>query len=94
MANELDELIDNFDEISNNAKEQADEEVGAKISSVTRMSKKEVKDLFPETEEQKRLAELMQIVKSADDYNQKVNAIVQRAEEFSGVMVKLLNKFV
>lgn len=94
MSDELDELLNNFDEISGKAKEDADEEIGTKISSVTRMSKKEVKELFPETEDQKRLAELMQIVKSADEHNQKVNAIITRAEDFSGVVVKLLNNFV
>lgn len=94
MSGELDELLDNFDEISAKAKEDADREVGNKISSVTKMSRDEVKELFPETADQKKLAELMQIVKSADDHNQKVNAITDRAEEFSGIVVKLLGRFV
>lgn len=94
MSKELDELVDNFDEISSKAKEEADEEVGDKISSVTRMTKKELKEIFPERGDQKKLAELMQIVKSADDHNEKVNKIVDRAEKFSGIVVKLLDNFV
>jgi len=94
MSKELDDLVNNFDSISDQAVEDADEEIGNKISSVTRMSKNEVKELFPEREDQKRLAELMKIVKSSDEHNQKVNAISDRAEDFSGVVVKLLNKFV
>lgn len=92
MSKELDEL--DFEQISNKAKAEADEEVGDKISSVTRLNKDEVKKLFPDTDEQQKLTELMKIVKSADDHNKKVNAITNRAEEFSGVVVKLLDKFV
>ncbi len=94
MSEELDELVENFDEISKKAEEEADREVGEKISSVTRMNRSEVKELFPSRDDQKKLAELMQIVKSADEHNEKVNAITKRAEEFSGVVVTLLNKFV
>ena len=94
MSQELDELVENFDQISGKAKKEADDEVGDKISSATRLSKNEVKELFPKTEDQKKLAELMKIVKSADSHNKKVNAIVGRAEDFGGIVVTLLNKFV
>lgn len=59
MSKELDELVNNFDQLSDRAKKEADEEVGNKISSVTRMSKEEVKELFPERGDQRKLAELM-----------------------------------
>lgn len=94
MSEELNELVNNFDQLSDRAKKEADDEVGDKISSVTRMSKEEVKELFPERGDQKKLAELMQIVRSADNHNKKVNAVIDRAEDFSGVVVKLLDKFV
>jgi len=94
MSKELDELVHNFDKISGKAKQEADDEVGDKISSATRLSKSEVKELFPKTEDQKKLAELMQIVKLADRRNKKVNALVDRAEDFGGIVVTLLNKFV
>jgi hypothetical protein len=94
MSEELEELVENFDEISEKAEKEAEREVGDKISSVTRMNKREVKELFPSREDQKKLAELMQIVKSGEEHNEKVNDITKRAEEFSGVVVTLLNKFV
>lgn len=94
MSNELDELADNFDQLSAKAEADADEKIGNKISSATRLSKSEVKELFPKRGDQKKLAQLMQIVKSGDTHNQKVNAIVDRAEDFGGIVVKLLNKFV
>ena len=94
MSKELDELVNNFDQLSGKAEADADEQVGDKLSSATRLSKAEVKELFPKRADQKKLAELMQIVKSADSRNQKVNAIVGRAEDFGSIVVKLLNKFV
>lgn len=94
MSKELDDLLNNFDKISSQAVKDADEVIGNKISSVTRMSKEEVKELFPERGEQKKLVELMRIVKSSDNHNQKVNAIADHVGDFSGVVVKLLNKFV
>tara|TARA_R110002049_G_scaffold307450_1_gene507975 strand:- start:157 stop:441 length:285 start_codon:yes stop_codon:yes gene_type:complete len=94
MSQELDDLLKNFDSISKQAEEDANEEIGDKISSVTKMSKEEVKELFPERGEQKKLIELMRIVKSSNDHNKKLNAIADRAKDFSGVVVKLLDKFV
>ncbi|HEX6982033.1 MAG TPA: hypothetical protein VF181_04675 [Balneolaceae bacterium] len=94
MSKELDELLEDFDELSAKAKKDADEEVAGRISSVTTMTKDEITSLFPKRGDQKKLAELMQIVKSAENRNSKVNEIVGRAEEFSGVILKLLGKFV
>lgn len=94
MSEELDQLMEDFDEISGKATEEADREIGDKISSATRMTREEVMELFPDRGDQKKLAELMQIVKSADSHNKKVNKIIGRAEDFSGIVVKLLGTFV
>ncbi len=94
MSEELNELLQNFDDLSNKARKEADKEVGSRISAVTRMNRTEVTELFPSREDQKKLAELMQIVKSSDEHNKKVNAITDRVEEFGGIVVTLLNKFV
>ena len=53
----------------------------------------EVKELFPKPADTKKLAELMKIVKSAEDRNTKINNIVANAEEFGGVVLTLLGKF-
>lgn len=69
-----------------------DEKLASKISSLTRMTDDEVKELFPKSSDVKKLTELMRIVKSAEDRNIKVNKIVENAEEFGEIMFVLLKK--
>ncbi|MGD8428699.1 MAG: hypothetical protein PVH63_13830 [Balneolaceae bacterium] len=91
MSDNLDDLMDDFDELSDKAENEADAKAAHKISGVTRMSMDEIRQLFPKHRDQRKLEELMEIVKSADDHNTKINKIVKRAEEFGGIVVKLLN---
>ena len=58
------------------------------------MTDEEIKELFPKTTDVKNLVELMKIVKSSEDRNTKINKIVSNTEEFSGVVLTLLSKFV
>lgn len=83
---ELDQLIDE-------AGEKTDKRLAGKISTVTRMTDEEVKKLFPDPADVKRLAELMEIVKRSGDRNEKINKIVSNAEEFGGIILTLLGKF-
>jgi hypothetical protein len=69
-----------------------DDALASKVSSLTRMTDEEVKELFPEASDVKKLAELMQIVKSSEDRNNKINKIVSNAEEFGGIVLTLLGK--
>jgi len=63
-----------------------------KISSITRMTDEEVKELFPDPADTKKLVELMKIVKSSEDRNTKINSIVTKADEFGGIVLTLLDK--
>lgn len=83
-----------FDKISDDASEDADRKVGDKILNQINLDQDEIEKLFPGTGERQKFSELMGIVKSADDRNQKVNKITNRIEDFSGTIVKLLDKVV
>ena len=72
---------------------KTDTQLAARISSITRMTDDEVKELFPRPADLKRLSELMRVVKSAETRNNKVNHIVKNAEELGGVVLTLLEKF-
>lgn len=89
---------DSFDEDLNQAADEAekktDDKLASKISSLTRMTDEEIKELFPTPADVAKLAKLMKIVKSAEDRNNKINNIVQNAEELSGVVLSLIEKFV
>lgn len=84
----------NVDGIIDDAATQTDSELASKISSLTRMTDAEIKELFPAPADTKKLVDLMTIVKSSEDQNIKVNKIVNNAEQFGSVIFTLLNKFI
>ena len=88
MAFNLDDI--NIDEIIEDCVNETDNELASKISSLTKMTDEEIKELFPKTTDVKNLVELMKIVKSSEDRNTKINKIVSKTEEFSGVVLTLL----
>lgn len=94
MAINWDEFDSEIGDIVDNASTQTDEQLASKISSLTKMTDNEVKELFPNPSDVKKLTKLMKIVKSSEDKNIKVKKIMDNTEEFSGVIVSLLGKFV
>ena len=83
-----------IDAIIDDAAQKTDDKLAGQISSLTRMTDDEVKDLFPTAADSKRLAELMRIVKSAEARNTKISNIVDNSEKFAGIVLTLLDKFV
>lgn len=94
MAIDWDKFQDDLDGLIEEAGDRTDKKLAGQISSITRMTDGEVKKLFPDPADVKKLAELMEIVKRAGDRNEKINKIVSNAEEFAGVILTLLGKFV
>jgi len=94
MAIDWDKFQGELDGLIDEAGEKTDRKLAGKISTITRMTDDEVKKLFPDPADVKKLAELMEIVKRAGDRNDKVNKIISNAEEFGGIILTLLGKFV
>ncbi len=82
-----------LDDIIKESGDRTDAKLASKISSLTRMTDDEVQSLFPDPADVKKLSELMQIVKSADERNTRVNHLVLNAEKFGGVVLTLIEKF-
>lgn len=82
-----------LDDAINKAADKTDDKLASTISSLTHMNDEEIKTLFPEPADAKKLYELMKIVKSAEDRNNKINQIVSNAEKFGGIVLTLLDKF-
>ena len=80
--------------LAKKAAEKTDEKLASKISSITRMTDEDVIKLFPKSADAIKVAELMKIVKSAERRNQKVKALADNAEQFAGITLRLLEKFV
>ncbi len=94
MTIDWDKFQQELDQVIDGAGDRTDSKLAGKISAITRLSDEEVKSLFPDSTEVKKLAELMEIVRSSGDQNEKINKIVVNAEEFGGIILKLLAKFV
>jgi hypothetical protein len=89
-----DEFEKKIDSIIEKSAKATDERLASEISSLTRMTDDEVLELFPDSVDIKKLAKLMKIVKSAQKRNIKIEKIVSNAEEFGGIILTLLGKFV
>lgn len=93
MAIDWDKFQEDLEPIIEEAGKKTDNKLAGAISSVTRLTDEEIKKLFPDPADVKKLAQLMEIVKRADDRNKKINKIVKNAEDFGGIVLTLLEKF-
>jgi hypothetical protein len=93
MTIDWDKFQDDIDNLVEEAGDRTDIKLAGKISTITRMTDQEVKKLFPDPADVKKLAELMEIVRRAGDRNEKINKIVINAKEFGGIILTLLGKF-
>jgi hypothetical protein len=89
-----DKFEKNADQIIKNASDKADKILASDISSITRLTDREILEFFPEPSDVEKLHKLIQIVKSADDRNSKINSIMLNSEKFGGIILTLLSKFV
>ena len=85
-------LEKNIDRIIKDSARKTDEMLASNISSVTRLTDDEIKDLFPKPSDAKALFDLMKIVKSAEERNTKINKIIENSEKFGGIVLTLLDK--
>ena len=94
MPIDWEELRQIIEGAADDAADATDERFAEKISSLTRMTDQEVQELFPVKADVEKLAQLMEIVKSAEDRNDKVTRIMSGGEKFGGVILTLLDKLV
>jgi hypothetical protein len=93
MAIDWDKATAQIEASAQRAGERTDAKLAGEVSSFTRLTDDEVKKLFPDAADAKKLIELMEIVKRGTDQNQKVNQLIANIENLGGVVVKLLGKF-
>ncbi len=93
MPIDWDQLDSDIDNAIDQSIQATDEELASKVSSLTRLTDEEVKELFPDAADLKKLAQLMKIVTSADSRNTKITQLGEKSEEFAGVVLTLLSRF-
>lgn len=74
------------------ASKQTSESLASRASSVTRLTDEEVSQLFPTPIDVQKLKNLMEIVKSAEADNTKINRLIANVESLGGTVIKLLGK--
>jgi hypothetical protein len=94
MARDWEKWQSELDQMVGEAGDKTDKKLANKISSVTRLTEVEIKQLFPDPRDVKRLGELIEIIKRAGDKNEKIITIVSNAEKFGGIILTLLDKVV
>lgn len=82
----------NWGEIAAEAAAETDRKLAGDISSLTTMTDGEIEELFPTPGDKQRLAQLMEIVKSAEARNVKINRIVANVEDLAGVVLTLAGR--
>jgi hypothetical protein len=70
---------------------QTSSDLASRASSITRLTDEEIKGLFPTPADVQKLKSLMEIVKSAEDENTKINRLVSNIEELGGVTIKIID---
>lgn len=92
MAIDWEKFQDKVDRGVISAGTKTDAQLAGQISSVTRLTDEEIKVLFPDPADVKRVAELMEIVKKSGDKNEKIKQIVANIDDLAGVVVTILGK--
>ena len=75
------------------AAERTNDRLASQVSSLTRMTDEEVKELFPTPADVKKLKRLMEIVKSAEEQNTKISRLVNNIEDLAGAALTLIQRF-
>ncbi len=94
MTIDWDKFQSEMDELVTSSGERTDAALASRVSSITRLTDDEIQKMFPEPADVRKLTELMEIVKRSGNYNDKVNKMVANADQYAGVVLKLLSAFV
>jgi len=78
------------DDAVRGAAKKTDDELAAKVSSLTRFTDNEIKKMFPEPADVDRLSRLMQIVQASTSEQQKINRLAKNIESLGGTVLTLL----
>ncbi len=79
-----------FEDVARRAAEATDKQYASELSSLCRLKDDEIKRYFPAREDKNALLELLKIVKSATDENEKVVHLKDNIDKFAGIVVKLV----
>lgn len=86
--------LDAIREASERAVRETNAELDARIASMTRLTQQEIQNAFPTKADKQKLDELIGILKSETEQQEKIHAIVENSERFAGVIITLLGRII
>lgn len=87
-----DDLESKIGGLVDQAAEKTDKELANQLSSITRLTNKEVQELFPKTADAQRLFELIKLVNEDTEKNEKINRLVANSEKFADILITLVSR--
>lgn len=91
MTIDWDSLQASIDSEIEAAATQTSTSLANQASSLTKLSDDEIKQLFPTPEDVQKLKSLMDIVKSSEDENTKVNRLVNNMQDLGSTAIKIID---
>lgn len=79
-----------FASVLRDSAEKTDRQLASEISSLTRLTDTELKELFPKRADKENLLMLLEIVNKGTDGNKKVAQLTENISQLAGTVVKLL----
>lgn len=86
--------LDAIREAGENAARETNAELDARIASMTRLTAQEIQTAFPTKADKQRLDELIEVLKSETEQQEKIQTIVENSEHFAGVIFTLLGRII
>jgi hypothetical protein len=81
-----------FDDAAKRAAEATDQELAGEEAKIKPMGWGELKKMLPDPVDQKNLDNLMAIVNSATDHNEKVAVLIKNIQTLGGIVIKALGQ--
>lgn len=82
-----------FNEAAKAAAKKTDEQLAGEEAKLALPTRDQLRKMLPDPMDQQELDELMKIVNSATDHNEKVASLISNINKLGGVVVKVLSKF-
>lgn len=86
--------LDAIREAGDRAARETNAELDTRIASMTRLTQQEIQNAFPTKADKQKLDELISILKSETEQQEKIHAIVDNSERFAGVIITLLGRII
>ncbi|QOI95894.1 hypothetical protein [Aeromonas salmonicida] len=92
MSIDWDSFSKDVDQAIEESVAETNDSLASQLSSLTSLKDSDVKAMFPQTENLRSCVNLMEIVNSNKDDNEKINEIMNNTEAFAKVTLRLLEK--